>query len=261
MLPALAFAAATLMATSGAYAAGFPGSGQIKTTENSYEGLVTTPGDILQGIFNVSQINDSNGISYLYGQGGNYLVGVFTGFTLQTITPTAPTFIEPLGGFDLAFSGGSLKYYSFASDPFAGNVLIDNSGTKQDAINALSLGTLELDLTPQTIVGTTTLGIHVPSNLTTFTGASTTTVFLDIIGGASASLFDKDTFQNAFTLALADATYQGSANSTTCFPGRWEVCGDNHATLRLIPEPLTLSLFGAGLAGAAALRRRKAKKA
>jgi hypothetical protein len=28
-----------------------------------------------------------------------------------------------------------------------------------------------------------------------------------------------------------------------------------------VPEPLTLSLFGAGLAGAAALRRRKAKKA
>jgi hypothetical protein len=28
-----------------------------------------------------------------------------------------------------------------------------------------------------------------------------------------------------------------------------------------VPEPVTLSLFGAGLAGAAALRRRKAKKA
>jgi hypothetical protein len=28
-----------------------------------------------------------------------------------------------------------------------------------------------------------------------------------------------------------------------------------------VPEPLTLSVFGAGLAGAVAMRRRKAKKA
>ncbi|HKQ46062.1 MAG TPA: PEP-CTERM sorting domain-containing protein [Rhizomicrobium sp.] len=258
-------AAATLLATSAAVAGPFtvPGGGQIKTTENSYEGLVTKPGDVLHGIFNVSQINGPGGITYSYGAGGQYLVGVFDGFLLTSITPTAPSFLEPLGGFDLAFSGGSLKYYTYGSDIFAGNALTDGSGSQQDAIDAITLGggTLELSLTPQTIFGTTTLGIHVPTDLTTFTGAATTTVFLDIVGGASASLFDKDTFVNAFTLALADATYQGSANSTTCFTGRWQVCGDNHATLRVIPEPVTLSLFGAGLAGAAALRRRKAKKA
>jgi len=37
--------------------------------------------------------------------------------------------------------------------------------------------------------------------------------------------------------------------------------GGGNVTLTKVPEPITLSVFGAGLVGAAALRRRKAKKA
>jgi hypothetical protein len=85
---------------------------------------------------------------------------------------------------------------------------------------------------------------------------------LDIIGGNSMGLFDLDSIINAFTLQMADAVYQGSANTQQCsISPQWQVCGTNHATLNVIPEPITLSLFGAGLAGAAALRRRKANKA
>ena len=254
-------AAATLLATSAAVAGPFGGGGQITTTETSYENLVTKPGDTLNGIFNVSQINGSSGITYLYGDASNFLVGRFTGFVLDSATPFSA---GPISGFSLLFTGGSLQYYSFASDPFAGGALTTGTPASQAAsLAAIGAGTLELDLTPQLIDATHTLQITVlGSSLSSFASASTSTVFLDIIGGASAGLFDLDSFTNAFTLVLADASYQGSANSTTCLNSpQWQVCGTNHATLNVIPEPITLSLFGAGLAGAAVLRRRKVKKA
>ena len=40
------------------------------------------------GIFNVAQINGNNNqITYQYGNGGKFLVGVFDGFTLDQATP------------------------------------------------------------------------------------------------------------------------------------------------------------------------------
>ncbi|HJT42018.1 MAG TPA: PEP-CTERM sorting domain-containing protein [Rhizomicrobium sp.] len=257
-------AAATLLATSAAVAGPFGSGGTITTTETSYESLVTKPGDTLNGIFNVSQINGIGGITYQYGDASNFLVGRFTDFVLDTATP----FVCGPGcsGFSLLFTGGSLQYYSFASDPFAGGALTSGAPTPANqaaALTAIGLGTLELDLDPQLIDLTHTLQITVlGTSLASFAQASTATVYLDIVGGASAGLFTPDTITNAFTLALADVAYQGSANSQNCsISPRWQVCGTNHATLNVIPEPITVSLFGAGLAGAAALRRRKVKKA
>ena len=259
ILTALAFAAATLAGTSAAFAGPFsvPGGGQIKTTENSYESTVGVKGDVLNGIFNVTQINASSGITYSYGGGGRFLVGSFTGFVLDTVNPIS-------GGFRLAFTGGALNYYSFGADPFLGGALT-TSGTQAGALDAIDNGVWELGLTPQLIDATHTLTIDVFGGVppfTTFVSAGTSKVFLDIVGGASASLFNQDTFTNTFTLILADGVYSGTANTENCdIAPVWDVCGQNGNTLSVIPEPITLSLFGAGLAGAAALRRRKAKKA
>jgi hypothetical protein len=267
-LAVMTLAATALLGTTAAFAGPFGSGGIIKTTENSVENLVVNHGDVLSGIFNVSQINGVSGSTYTYGAGGYYLVGVFTGFALDTATPFS---VGPLNGFNLTFTGGSLKYYSFASDPFAGGALLncascvtpaDFAAFQTASIATISTGTLELDLLPQVIDATHTLDILVAGGLSNFAAASTSTVYLDIIGGASQNVFVKDSLVNSFTAVLADANYQGSANTTDCATATgWQVCGTNHATLNVIPEPITLSLFGAGLAGAAAIRRRKVKKA
>jgi hypothetical protein len=261
-LAVLTVAASALLGTTAAFASPFslPGGGQIKTTENSFESTVAAHGDELKGIFQVGLITGPSGVSYTYGS-GTYLTGIFNGFILDTVTPLDGTGTN----FRLAFTGGSLQYYTSATDPFAGGALTNGSGTQDAAIDIINNGGLELNLTPEVFDGTHTLTIDVFGGappFTTFVNAATSKVFLDIIGGAAADLFSKDTFTNTFTLALADGVYSGTANTENCeIAPRWQVCGQNGATLRVIPEPLTLSVFGAGLAGAAALRRRKAKKA
>lgn len=254
------FAAATLMGTGAALAGPFGSGGVITTTETSYESLVLNTGDVLSGIAFVSSIQGGTGVTYTYN--GPYLTSAFTGFTLAGTASIA-------GGTRLMFTGGSLGYYSFATDPFAGGALTNGTTAQQGAaLTLIQSGTPEILLSPEIITGAAcpiagcTLYIDVFGGLNNFAAASTSTVYLDIIGGVSAGLFQKDTLLNTFTAQLADANYQGSANTQNCsaYP-EWQVCGTNHATFAVIPEPLTLSLFGAGLAGVAAIRRRKAKKA
>ena len=68
--------------------------------------------------------------------------------------------------------------------------------------------------------------------------------------------------------ALADPNYgkgvfalgAGSHSLTGIFNGDISF-GDGALIVREVPEPVTLSLFGAGLAGAVAMRRRKKKSA
>jgi hypothetical protein len=256
-------AAATVLGATAAFAGPFGSGGVTTTSETSYESLVLNNGDVLNGIFNVSQITNANGPQYVYGAGGTYLVGAFTGFTLAGSTGIA-------GGTRLYFTGGALNYYTFGSDPFAGGALTSGTPANQGAdIAAIQSGALQLSLVPELIQNPTscpvagcTLYIDVFGGLNNFAAASTSTVYLDITGGASAGLFERDSILNTFTAVLADAAYQGSANSQQCaaFPA-WQVCGTNHATFSVIPEPITVSLFGAGLAGVAAIRRRKVKKA
>jgi hypothetical protein len=255
LLASTIFAAATVLGSTAAFAGPFGTGGQINTTETSYESLVLNNGDVLNGIFNVAQINGVNGITYGYGQGGTFLTGAFTGFTLESQTAIA-------GGTRLWFTGGNLSYYSTPTDPFASGALTTGPTSNQAAsLATIASGTLELSLTPELIDATHTLYIDVFGGLNNFAAASTSTVYLDITGGASASLFEIDSILNSFTAVLADAAYQGSANTQQCaISPQWQVCGTNHATLSVIPEPITLSVFGAGLVGAAALRRRKANK-
>jgi hypothetical protein len=180
------------------------------------------------------------------GQNNKWLTGYFDNFQFSAANSDST---------HLAFTGGTLKYYvqTAASNPFRNDLGSDNL----DIANA-SLGTLWLDIAP---VADATTGVTL---VITLTGGGATT-FLDshafalgdVIGGLAAPALDSNAINGH------DILFTGQANRTiggSCGPD-FGVCGANNARALVIPEPITLSLFGAGLAGAAALRRRKVKKA
>ena len=261
-LAALTVAATALLGATSAFAIPtscygnvcVPSTGTYIDNSLSFESLVTTPGNVLQGIFKVTAIADGslNQTYAGYGVGGqNFLAGVFDGFVLNSQV-----------GNKLFFTGGTLKYYSSAADHFSGN----GGGAAAD-IAAIQTGQLWAAFNAVTDSNGWSLVITLNGTPTNFTGASTDDVFLDVdLSNPSLAglAFDSNTMLDTNSI-LRDLKFSGTAsgyNGTPCTPD-FQICGANTAKGFLIPvpEPVTLSLFGAGLAGAAALRRRKVKKA
>jgi hypothetical protein len=232
-----------------------PSTGAYIDNSKSWETLVTKTNDILSGVFKVTDIGDNLGNTTYggYGFGGHFLGGVFDGFKL--IDPsTTPG--------QLWFTGGTLKYYSSTVDHFS---TTGGSAGTDEAL--MASGNLWASFDAKADSLGRTLVITLGGTPTNFTGASTDDVFLDVnlsVPSAAGLAFDSNTMLDTNNI-LRDLKFSGTAsgyNGTPCTPD-FQICGANTAKGFLIPvpEPVTLSLFGAGLAGAAAMRRRKAKKA
>jgi len=267
MLSVLTVAASALLGTTAAFANPIsvgPG-GPIVTTETSWETSTQSVGSVLQGVVTVASINNAasaNNPVYIAGGGGQFLSAVFGGFTLRDISFTG-------NSFQLSFTGGFINYYTSATNPFA-NLSLVNSGTVANAIDVVDNGALWEAFTAQTIdaLNDTLIitGVTQSGSLNNVTSSGTSTVFLDRLPGGLGGLVD-NTLINPYLNQIADATYQGSANTGQCAAyfitpsSPFQICGSDNLSTAVIPEPITLSLFGAGLAGAAALRRRQAKQA
>jgi hypothetical protein len=251
--------AATVLGSSAAFAGplgvNLPSQFYFDTT-TSYETLVTQANPVLTGVFQVNNIRNQNtsAISYTYGDNGAYLTGYFTGFTLATVTPG-------LTSTTLTFTGGTLSYYVNNT-----NVFTNSAGSPAADIAAqTTAGQLWLQLAPEVLDANGTTLVITLNGLNPTTSAFTSSnafALADVIGGAAAPYLDSNAF-DGFNGQKADIVFSGSAtlSSAGACGTDFQVCGSNNASAMLIPEPVTLSLFGAGLAGAAALRRRKAKKA
>jgi hypothetical protein len=240
-----------------------PSGEAVQFKYNNLETVVDSVGDVLTGIFAISSINDPSGTPVYFASGlsGSELNGFFTGLTVAEITPTA-------SGFNIYFTGGTLNMYNVpvgSYSPTSPLSPLDPQICKTAPGSVCPTPWLTMDFVPG-VVATDDLLTPFDETLTTL--FSTVTALsspltgtgdgnLLITGGTAASSFNPNMSlqSNLQSCPTADPNFAPNCAKA----GAWPLASFDPVVGSTVPEPGTLLLMGAALAGLAASRRARGK--
>lgn len=210
------------------------------------------------GIFQIAAIvsNDAfNTTLWTAGQNGEFITGIFGGLSDANVDYSVSG--SGTASFNTVSSGGFLKFYldTTEADYNAGAALGAIGRTGAQSFTGATNGTLLLDYVFAGTANSNHIGFGYASD---FNGASlrgSGSGYLDLVGGSYASQIAKGT-QIDLNGEKRDAFLQATFAPSGTAPA-WTVFARGGKDTAVIPEPASLALFGLGLAGLAALRRRK----
>jgi hypothetical protein len=222
---------------------------------------ITTIGQELFGIFDITQINNAAGTTTFWnGNGfsdGTQLVGFFQGLI------SAP---DQTGGSGLSFTGGSLSVFDVPNGTYSPGT----SPNTKDYVNQLCGGSATCLANPW-LTANFDPGINdslftTPRDATLQGALATTNVqaefaYLSETGGANGAFFNTNGFTFAH-FAPADLFLRSNfvlANAQTCIANNgWQVCSDDPIIGKTAgaPEPGSLALLVLGALAAWGIRRR-----
>jgi len=218
-----------------------PAGSNVFQIGSIWEGLVSTPGQHLQGIGFIDSIKLESDSTILWQSGDNSRQLGFTfDYILASINVITPTISQ------YNFTTGVLQFYSMANGTF------ESDGNLANDISKIQAGQLFLDLTGANFTGT------VVGSPTVFTGLGSG--FLDVIGnaGSANAVFDTDSkFDGSiFHDMLFNSSFTTSAPGTF-YPivGSIDIYGNTNEINE--PKPLSLLLLGLGLIGIGSYTNKK----
>jgi hypothetical protein len=224
---------------------------------------ITTIGQELFGLFNITQINSADGLTtYWNGNGssdGTQLVGYFQGLIAgpdQTGTPTG-----------ISFHFGDLAVFDVPNGTYSPGT---NPNTK-DYLNQLCGGSATCLANPwltANFVPGQTDAFGPTADATLQAVVATTNVnagfgFLSVTGGANGAFFDTNgfhftNFPDADLHLRSNFALAGGQICPTSASNGWQVCSDDPIVGSRIPEPGTLLLLGLGALALGAIRKNRA---
>ena len=243
----------------------FSGGG-IQLKFNNFESFLNSTGQVTSslavgdqnfGVINVTQILDGSGSTGLWSNGGSngYLVGVFNGITVSSITPNGSGEITNNSGgtFEIFHVQNAPNFSSGTSGYTAAGCVIGSlcyNGISNVAGDTAPV--LTFNLVPGTI-NNNAVTLQAVLNATTFPTSGSATSYADITGGSAQGQFVSGaegptalgTFADLYL--LDNFCVNGATSCSGGTPvGDWSLLSHD-PVYAAVPEPGSLALLGTAL--------------